>query len=182
VDGRARHPLETHGVRGTFFARGAAVIDDPGAVATLASAGHVVGNHLWSHSDPRQQSRAELREEIERTATAIEEAGAGRPDLVRPPYCGAPHAVASAARGANVSAIVLRSVDPEDWSLDSADEIFDRVMAKIGPGDIVCLHDGLPERSSGTRSREHTVAAVERLVPALVERGLSPVTVPQLLA
>jgi peptidoglycan/xylan/chitin deacetylase (PgdA/CDA1 family) len=174
--------LEAHDCRGTFFARGAAIAEAPRSIAELAGAGHVVGNHLWSHSDPERQSRGELEEEIERTAAAIEEAGAVRPDLVRPPYGGAPHAIARAARRTNVRAIVLRSVDPADWSIDSADEIFDRVMAKIGPGDIVCLHDGFPDDSSATRTREHTVAAVERLVPELVQRGLSPVTVPQLLA
>lgn len=174
--------LEEHDCRGTFFARGAAVAGDPEAVARLAASEHEVGNHLWSHQNPESQSRAELSEEMQRTAEAIQEAGAPRPALVRPPYCAAPYAVARAARGAGVRAIVLRSVDPADWRLDSADEIVDGVLARIGPGDIVCLHDGLPVESSGTGTREPTLAAVSRLVPALVERGLRPVTVSQLLA
>lgn len=174
--------LERHGCRGTFFMRGAAIAERPGDAATIARAGHEVGNHLWSHRDPATQSQSELADEIERTATAIRDATGRAPDLVRPPYCGAPRAVARAAKGIGVRLVVLRSVDPADWSLKSADEIVERVLADVGPGDIVCMHDGMPESSRGTRSRAPTVAAVERLVPELRERGLEPVTVSRLLA
>lgn len=174
--------LERHGCRGTFFMRGAAVAERPADAAAIAQAGHEVGNHLWSHSDPATQSRSELAAEIDRTAAAIREATGRAPDLVRPPYCGAPRAVARAAKGSGVRLVVLRSVDPADWSLESADAIAERVLAEVGPGDIVCMHDGMPEASSGTRSRAPTVAAVERLVPDLLERGLEPVTVSRLLA
>ena len=174
--------LEAHDCRGTFFLRGPAVEQSPEMVVALSTAGHELGNHLWSHSDPERQSRAGLRDEIERTAEAIRKAGGPQPVFVRPPYCGAPHAVARAARGGGIAAVVLRSIDPADWNLESAEEIFDRVMAGVGPGDVVCMHDGMPEESSGTRTREPTVRAVERLVPALLERGLRPVTVSELLA
>jgi peptidoglycan/xylan/chitin deacetylase (PgdA/CDA1 family) len=170
--------LEAHGCRGTFFLRGEAVERDPDAAAALARAGHELGNHLWSHADPARQNRSELRAEIERTARAIESAAGVRPALVRPPYCGAPDSVARAARG---GLVVLRSVDPADWSAASHGAIVERVLADAGPGDIVCLHDGIAPRNRGTDSREPTVAAVARLVPALLERGLRPVTVSELL-
>lgn len=171
--------FERHGCHATFFCRGAAVARDPATVATLAGAGHEIGNHLWSHSDPAEQDLGELRDELKRTAAAIEAAAGARPRLVRPPYCGAPRRVARAAgRG---SLVVLRSVDPADWSLESAAEIEARVLGAVGPGDIVCLHDGMPERSSGTPTREPTAEAVARIVPALLERGLRPVTVSELV-
>jgi peptidoglycan/xylan/chitin deacetylase (PgdA/CDA1 family) len=101
---------------------------------------------------------------------------------VRPPYCGAPRAVARAAgRGAR-TLVVLRSVDPADWSTDRPDEIVERVLAKAGPGDIVCLHDGVAPHNTGTDTREATAAAVAQLVPALLQRDLRPVTVSELLA
>jgi peptidoglycan/xylan/chitin deacetylase (PgdA/CDA1 family) len=175
--------LEAHDCRGTFFLLGEAVEREPEAVAALVRAGHELGNHLWSHADPERQSRAELRAEIERTAAAIgAAAGAAPPRLVRPPYCGAPHAVARAMRGARGTLVVLRSVDPADWSTDRADEIVERVLAKVGPGDIVCLHDGVAPHNTGTDTRAATAAAVAQLVPALLARDLRPVTVSELLA
>jgi peptidoglycan/xylan/chitin deacetylase (PgdA/CDA1 family) len=173
--------LERHDCAGTFFMRGAAVERDPRGAAAVAAAGHDVGNHLWSHSDPEEQTADELASEIDRTASTIAQATGSRPALVRPPYCGAPRAVADAARRRGVRAVVLRNVDPADWSLDSAEEIAARVMEKVGPGDIVCMHDGIPDGSGGTTSRAATVAAVEAMVPELLARGLRPVTVSRLL-
>ena len=174
--------LERAGGAGTFFMRGEAVVEMPDVARALAAAGHEVANHLWSHSDPDEQSPQELADEVERTADAIADATGALPSLVRPPYCGAPREVARAARGAGVRAIVLRSVDPADWSGPPAEEIAHRVLAKVGPGDIVCMHDGMPVGSSGSDTRAPTVAAVEIMLPELARRGLEPVTVSRLLA
>jgi peptidoglycan/xylan/chitin deacetylase (PgdA/CDA1 family) len=174
--------LEAHGCRGTFFLLGSAVQQRPEVVAALAAAGHELGNHLWSHADPLRLSRAAIRAEIDRAAAAIGAAAGAPPLLLRPPYCGAPRAVARAAQGGAARLVVLRSVDPADWSTDSAAEIVERVLSRAQPGDIVCLHDGVAPTNTGTDTRAATVAAVTQLVPALLQRGLRPVTVSELLA
>lgn len=173
--------LEAHGCRATFFLRGPAVEERPEAVADLAEAGHELGNHLWSHTDASTQDPDEIRAEIERTARAIRAAGGGDPTLIRPPYHKGPEEVAAAAQGLGVRAVVLRSIAVSDWAAESEDEVFDPVLAAAGPGDIVCLHDGISSDKRDRDSREPTVAAVKRLVPALLERGLRPVTVSELL-
>lgn len=173
--------LDRLDARASFFMRGAAVEENPSLAADVARAGHDVGNHLWSHTDPGEQTREELADEISATADTIAAATGSAPWMVRPPYCGAPRAVARAARGTPTRAVVLRSVDPEDWNLESADEIADRTLAEVVGGDIVCLHDGIPDQSSGTASRAPTLAALDRIVPGLRERGLEPVTLSRLL-
>lgn len=178
---RIAQALEAHDCRGTFFLLGAAVQRDPEAVAALAGAGHELGSHLWSHADPQRQGVRAIRQEVDRAAAAIVEASGARPAPVRPPYCGAPAKVARAASRGRARLVVLRSVDPADWSLGSANEIYERVLSAVGPGDIICLHDGIPADSRGTATRAPTAEAVERLVPALLERDLRPVTVSELL-
>jgi peptidoglycan/xylan/chitin deacetylase (PgdA/CDA1 family) len=173
--------FEEHECRATFFTRGEAIEALPGTVAGLAVAGHEIGNHLWSHSDASTQTRAELRAEIEHTADAIEQAGAPRPVLVRPPYFSAPRAVAEAAAGTHASMVVLRSIGSSDWEADRAEQIVGPVLAHAQAGDIVCLHDGISSDKRDSDSREPTVAAVKQLVPALLNRGLRPVTVSELL-
>ncbi|MGC1852011.1 MAG: polysaccharide deacetylase family protein [Solirubrobacterales bacterium] len=170
-----------HDCHATFFLRGAAVEEQSETVATLAAAGHEVGNHLWSHTNASTQTHSELRDEIERTADAIETAGAPRPHLLRPPYFSAPRAVAEAAAGTGISAVILRSIGSSDWEAESADEVFGPVLANAQAGDIVCLHDGISSDKRDTDSRQPTVDAVRRLIPALLERGLRPVNVSQLL-
>jgi peptidoglycan/xylan/chitin deacetylase (PgdA/CDA1 family) len=173
--------FEEHGCRATFFLRGRAVEARPKTVAALAAAGHEVGNHLWTHTNASTQTIAELREEIERTADAIQAAGAPRPDLIRPPYFSAPQAVAEAAAGTAASAVVLRSIGTSDWEADSAGQIFAPVLTNIRAGDIVCLHDGISSDKRERDSREPTAEAVRALLPALLEQGLRPVTMSQLL-
>lgn len=173
--------FEQHGCHATFFLRGPAVEERPERVAALAAAGHELGNHLWSHSDSTTLSRVQLRAELERTADAVQAAGGPRPDLVRPPYFRGPENVAEAAAGCGVRAVILRSIAVDDWSAGSAEEIYDPVMERAGSGDIVCLHDGISSDKRDTDSRDPTAEAVRRLVPALLERGLQPVTVSQLL-
>ena len=174
--------IEAHDCRGTFFLIGPAVEERPEVVAALAGAGHELGNHLWSHSDPERQTRAELQGEIDRTAAAIRKAGGTTPTLVRPPFCGAPRGVARAAGLDRAALIVQRSVDPVDWKAASPDEIVERVLSVVEPGDIICLHDGIAPGNRGTETRAPTAAAVARLVPALLDRGLRPVTVSELVA
>jgi peptidoglycan-N-acetylglucosamine deacetylase len=173
--------FERHGCRATFFLRGGAVAERPEVVAALAAAGHELGNHLWSHPDASTLSRDEIREELERTADAIEAAGAPRPELARPPYFKGPEAVAEAAQGSGVRAIVLRSIGTSDWEAESAEQISEPVLANIEAGDIVCLHDGISGEKRSADTRAPTVSAVRHLVPALRKRGLKPVTVSDLL-
>ncbi len=173
--------LNAHGCRATFFLRGPAVQGRPEAVAALAEAGHELGNHLWSHSRASRQSESALRDEMERTAGAIESAGAPRPMLARPPYFDGPEAVAAAAAGTEVRGVILRSIGTSDWEAESAEQIVEPVLANAQPGDIVCLHDGVSSDRRESDSRQPTVNAVRQLVPALLKRGLRPVTVSQLL-
>jgi peptidoglycan/xylan/chitin deacetylase (PgdA/CDA1 family) len=173
--------LEEHGCRGTFFVLGASVEREPGIVRALAAAGHEVGNHLWSHGDPARQSRRAIRAELLRTAAAVRDLVGAEPTLVRPPYCGAPARVATAATWTGVTHVVLRSVDPADWRATDPGVVVELVLAQLEPGGIVCLHDGVSPRNSGSPTRAATAAAVGVLVPALLERGLRPVTVSELL-
>lgn len=173
--------LEAYGCYATFFMRGPAVEERPEVVAALAAAGHEPANHLWSHTAASTLTLEEIRGELKRTAGAIEAAGGGAPVLVRPPYHAGPDQVADAAADSGVRAVVTRSLSVDDWDAQSEDEVFEPVLAAAAPGDIVCLHDGISSDERDRDSREPTVGAVRRLVPALLDRGLRPVTVSRLL-
>lgn len=174
--------FDEHRCHATFFLRGPAVDEQPDDVAALAASGHELGNHLWSHSNSMTLSRDELRTEVVRTADAIQRASGKRPDLLRPPYLKGPEEVADAATGCDVRMVVLASIGAPDWAVDSAEKILEPVLATAGPGDIVCLHDGISPDRPATDSREPTAMAVKQLVPALLDRGLLPVTVSRLVS
>jgi chitooligosaccharide deacetylase len=72
-------------------------------------------------------------------------------------------------------------VETHDWAEVEAEVIAERVLAGVHPGAIVLLHDGVPDGNSGEPSRDATVAAVERLLAELPDRGYRLVTVSELL-
>lgn len=173
--------FEDHGCRATFFLRGPSAKERPADVGALADAGHELGNHLWSHRNASAMTQTELQLEISRTADAIENAGGGRPNLLRPPYLKGADNLAGAAMGGAITRIILRSAGTSDWLAQAPEEISEPLLARVVAGDIVCLHDGISPDRPDTDSRKVTAMAVRQLVPTLLDRGLRPVTISQLL-
>lgn len=174
--------LREHVARGTFFVLGASVTGREEVLARIVAEGHEVGNHTLSHVDAAAVSDEILDEEIRRCGDVIAAVCGQRPVLARPPYGGAPERFAAAARRAGVGPTILWSVDPADWRATDAAEIAEHVLREIRPGAIVDLHDGIPENSSGSPSRQATVDAVARLLPELAAQGYRAITVSELLA
>lgn len=85
---RALELLDRHGLRITFFVVGqdAALAENQDAIASLARAGHEIGNHSFRH-EPwlHRYSPAELEEELGRAEDAIEAVTGVRPDGFRGP-------------------------------------------------------------------------------------------------
>lgn len=156
--------------RATFFVVGRNAEARPRLLQRMVAEGHEVGSHSWSHPDLRRLSEAERATELDRTADAIERAGAPRPSLMRPPYGALDDPVrhALATRG---EAAILWNVDTEDWKHRDAAEVTRRAIAGATTGSIILLHDIHPT----------TVDAVPELVRQLRAQGLTPVTVSQLL-
>jgi peptidoglycan-N-acetylglucosamine deacetylase len=61
-----------------------------------------------------------------------------------------------------------------DWNwfrTRTADSVVRRVLARIGSGDIVVMHDG--DEKAPTKDQRHTVEATARLIPELRTRGFA---------
>lgn len=56
------------------------------------------------------------------------------------------------------------SVDPRDWTQPGVEAILDAIERQLQPGGVILLHDG-------GGNREQTLAALEVLLPRLVEQG-----------
>lgn len=171
--------LRAEGVRATFFLVGANAESHPDVVRRIAAEGHSIGNHSYNHRALIACSRAALAEELDRTQAALTRISGRAPELFRPPFGFRDPRVLAAARARGLTTVQW-SVVAWDWRRPGAERIADAVLRGAGPGSIVLLHDG-SETERGA-DREQTVEAVRRLVPALRGRGLSFVTVDELLA
>ena len=175
--------LARHGARATFFVIGAFAEREPGLVREVSARGHALGNHTYSHPHlPRRRAGA-LRHELARTRTAVEAAGARLSavdggELMRPPYGHRRPGTLRVVR-AEGYVPVMWSITCYDWRPTTSARAIARRGSRARAGDIVLLHDGSNHGIDIDRSR--TVAATERILDRLAERGLRFGTVPELV-
>jgi peptidoglycan-N-acetylglucosamine deacetylase len=158
-------------VRATFFLIGHRVPARQSPVREELRDYSALGVHAWIHRSLTRLGRARISHQITWTRRAIEQATGAETRLFRPPY---------GARNARVDRIARRLGMIEVlWSIDSGDsqgnnwrQIGREVLRNIQPGSIVLMHE----------NRGQTIRALHRLIlPGLEKRGLTPVTVPELL-
>jgi peptidoglycan/xylan/chitin deacetylase (PgdA/CDA1 family) len=69
-----------------FYVLGIEAKGNPGVVRTIASKGHKVQNHSWSHINLAKAEERDVREEVQKTQQAIKDAAGVAPTKIRPPY------------------------------------------------------------------------------------------------
>jgi peptidoglycan-N-acetylglucosamine deacetylase len=172
------HPVHTPGLLdalaelrapATFFVVGRDVDAHPELVARMVRDGHELGNHTYGHRYlPLARSRS-VEHELRATDRAIVRAAGVIPKLARPPWGGrSPRNVRVFRRLRK--RLVLWDVNSFDWKGKPADEVVERVLARVRSGSIILMHEA---RDGG----ETTIEAVRRLIPALRARGFELVTV-----
>ena len=172
--------LAAYDAKGTFFMVGQHVAASPQTAARVVAGGHEVGNHSYSHRDFTKLSEDAACAEISAGEEAIFAATGVRTTLLRPPYAGEPSWLASWA-AANRYRVVEADIWGLDWELRTAQEIADTVLAKVYPGAIILLHDGVAPGAAATQThRTVTVDATRILLEELHRRHYKLVTVSDL--
>jgi peptidoglycan/xylan/chitin deacetylase (PgdA/CDA1 family) len=159
--------LARHGVPATFFQCGANVERLPLIARAVFGAGHEIGNHSQTHPFLCFRSPQFMLHQLERAQRSIEEHAGARPIWFRAPYGVRWPGLGAAQRGLGLTG-VMWTVIGYDWNL-TAEAVVRRVSGRISNGAIVCLHDGRELRAKP--DIRPTIAAVERLIPALLESG-----------
>ena len=159
--------LARHGVKASFFLVGRFAEGEPALTRAIADAGHVVGNHTWSHPNLALRSAACIREELRRTRDVLEQIS-GRPiRYFRPPF-GARRPLALREAHALGMTPVMWNVMTNDWEEKDPEKIASRLEAKLeqvsgaGKAANIVLHDG-GHLAQGT-NREPSVMAADRLL------------------
>jgi peptidoglycan-N-acetylglucosamine deacetylase len=165
--------LARYDIRASFFCVGLNAASMEHQVSRMATLGHCVANHTWSHPYLPDLSAQELREQVGRTREVITRAAGELPPLMRPPYGSLTPSVLDNWVGYD-ERIVLWDCSPEDWARPGAEVIAGRVLAGAKPGSVILLHDGGGDRSQ-------TVASLPAIIEGCLERGWSFGTVPELI-
>lgn len=156
----------------TVFAVGQWLAAAPELGRAILSGGHDLGNHTWSHQPMRRLSRAQADVEVSRGAAAVAQVRGSAGSLFRP--SGTPSSTATiraAALASGYHRCISYDVDPSDYLDPGATAVRERTLSAVRDGSIVSLHLG----------HAGTVAALPGILDGLHQRGLTAVTVTELL-
>ncbi len=170
--------LARHDVQATFFLIGRYVQQRPDIVRELVKAGHVVGNHTFTHPLLTLKSPAEVRRELTDCRKAIEDAVGKHSNLFRPPFGGRRPAVLRVARDLGLHPIMW-NVTGYDWNAPPAPAIEKKVERQMRGGDVILLHDGGHKQMGADRGQ--TVIATDHLLSRYQSEGYRFVTISQMM-
>jgi peptidoglycan/xylan/chitin deacetylase (PgdA/CDA1 family) len=170
--------LAKHGAQATFFLIGSYVQKYPDIARAIVQAGHVVGNHTFTHPLLIFRSETEIRQELKQCSSALQDAIGEPSTLFRPPFGGRRPAVLRVARELALEP-VMWSVTGYDWNAPPAGVIERKVAKQIRGGDVILLHDGGHQQMRADRAQ--TVIATDRLITRFKPDAYEFVTVPDML-
>lgn len=159
--------LKERDVVATFFVTGEHAALHPDVILRMQKEGHLIGNHTYSHMQLTTGNREAFKEELIKTSETIKEITGKDVEYVRPPYGTWDK---SLEEELNMFP-VLWSVDPLDWCSEDAACVANRVISKVGEGDIILMHDYYAS----------SVTAALEIVDALLADGYVFVTVEEIL-
>ncbi len=158
--------LKTTNTKATFFLIGSEIESKPTMAKHIVDLGHEVGNHTYSHPHIPQLSLEEIKYEMNRTDSIIEEFLGFKPSIMRPPY----GEINEESLNAFSHRIIQWSLDTVDWHHHDHLTILGILNESID-GDIILMHDRY----------EHTHQAVESFIQYQLSCGVQFVSVSQLI-
>ena len=171
--------LAKHSVRATFFMIGRYVQQRPDIARAVAQAGHVIGNHTFTHPRLIFTSAARTHTQLRDCHQALTDAVGEHSNLFRPPFGGRRPSTLRVARELGLQT-VMWNVSGRDWNAASAAVIEKKIARQIRGGDVILLHDG-GHRAMGA-DRAQTVIATENLIRRCRDQGYEFVTVEEMRA
>lgn len=165
-------------VPATFFVVGEKVERHPELVRRMLAEGHHVGSHSQTHRKSWETPGRVIAADYTAGRRTLERVVGTPVRLFRPPYGWLSPRTALWIRMHAPSSWIW-SVDPDDWRRDATTDGIVRTAERLGPGDVMLLHDGVagPPPDVG-QDRSATLAAIGRIVRGARSRGLGFVALP----
>ncbi|MCH2090470.1 MAG: polysaccharide deacetylase family protein [Pseudoxanthomonas sp.] len=155
--------LAEHGAKASFFLVGREVERHDALARRIASEGHTLGNHSYSHPRFEALTLDEQLEEVERTQRLLTGIDGRSRHAFRPPR--------GVLTGAMLASLVRRRHRIDYWSYDSLDysrrpvpELLETIQRHPPRGgDIILMHD----------DSEHSLTLLRALIPEWIAQGFS---------
>ncbi|GED70344.1 delta-lactam-biosynthetic de-N-acetylase [Brevibacillus reuszeri] len=126
-----------------FFVTGHYVKEQPELLKRMATEGHLIGNHSWSHPDMTTISNQKVKEELDKVkAAVIQVTGQKEMAYLRPPRGIFSDRTLSVTKDMGYTN-VFWSIAYRDWDTKvqrGAKFAYDSVMSQLHPGAVILLH------------------------------------------
>jgi peptidoglycan-N-acetylglucosamine deacetylase len=156
--------LDEAGVRATFFLVGERVRAAPEVAAEIARRGHGIAVHGDRHRTLLRLTPAQIARDLDLAIATIAAATGTTPALHRAPYGIYAWQALRAVRARGLQPL-LWSKWGHDWrARTTPGKIAQEATERLGPGDVILLHDGDDYSASG--SWRNTVAALPEILTA----------------
>lgn len=145
--------LEKYQVRALFFVQGDWATEHPELVTRFQKAGHIIGNHTFTHADLRTLSDEQAAQEI-----------SGQPlaqPWFRPPYGSYDRRIRTIARQHGY-VVCYWTIDSQDWTGHATPQsIIERIGPRLHKGAVILLHAHI----------EATITALPQLIQQIEQKG-----------
>lgn len=176
--------LNQHSVKAAFFLIGQNASLNPELTKRIYEEGHELGSHTFTHKDIMSMSKQELEFELNSTQRVIQGITGHSALMFRPPFLlmnDEPDELPTPnvyERFLDIQdmgyTVVSSSIDPQDWSGKTAEQIVSDTTKNVENGRILLLHD-----SGGDRNP--TLEALPQIIEWLQNNGYEIVPVSELV-
>jgi peptidoglycan/xylan/chitin deacetylase (PgdA/CDA1 family) len=144
----------------------------PALVREVVAAGHEIGLHGFDHDRLFSlRGSGHVAADIARTQAVLQDAGAPRPTLFRPPIGFVSHFTVKGARQAGVTLVGCSARALDGMSQASSEKVTARLIRALEPGALLAMHDAAELDDHVPAS----LAALPHVLKALRERDLTAV-------
>lgn len=156
----------------SIFAVGTWLISEPNIAARILSEGHDIGNHTMTHTQMKTISAKKVDEEISKCAVELKKLIGNQGAWFRPSGTQfSTPLIRAAAQKYGYGKCISYEVDSKDFQDPSKENVINNVLKNVKNGSIISMHLG----------HKVTLAAMPTLLEKLHAKGLTPVTLTELL-
>lgn len=129
--------LSKYNAKVTFFVLGNKVNSNSTILKRAYDEGNQIGSHTYNHKNLIKLNEAQIKAEINNTASVVKNIIGVEPTALRPPYG---NTNAYVRNNVNVP-IILWNIDPLDWKYRDKNIVKENIVKNAKDGAIVLVHD-----------------------------------------
>lgn len=158
----------------TWFVWGERAASNASMLSQMRSIG-VLQNHSYNHPHMLSYSYQQVYDQINRTNQAIQNTGAPKPTLYRPPYGETNSTIQQAATALGLR-VITWNVDSQDWNGASSTAIANAAN-QLQNGQVILMHDGYTTTNNAIAQIAANLRA-KRLCPGRIDSATGRAVAP----